>query len=81
MRAATQAAKTTAEERRGDVLTGIAIGADWQAQHSAALQHTARALASGLAYPALSGRVGDCCDEEDEVCTARTPPLPCPFCS
>lgn len=64
---ALQAARRTAKEQQADVLTGIAIGNDWEAQHRAAMQSTARALASGLASPALSGRVGDCCDEEADV--------------
>ena len=59
-----------------DVLTGIAVNtgaassaATWDARHTSRLETVARQMASGLGSYALSGRVGDCCDEE-EVCTS-----------
>ena len=59
-----------------DVLTGIAIGADWQAQHSAALAQPRARSPAASRTPRCPGRVGDCCDEEDEVACVALLPLP-----
>lgn len=64
-----QSARRTGRERGAGVLTGIAIGDDRRrSEHDARMAATARAFRSGLAAPALlSGRVGDCCDDDAEV--------------
>ena len=53
-----------------DVLTGIAVGEtplrkSWQEEHAERMQSCAKMMQSGLGHPALSGRVGDCCDDEE----------------
>ena len=53
------------------MLTGIAVsdGAssalDWEARHNSRMESMARQMMSGMGSLALSGRVGDCCDEEE----------------
>ena len=53
------------------MLTGIAVsdGAssalDWEARHNSRMENMARQMMSGMGSLALSGRVGDCCDEEE----------------
>jgi hypothetical protein len=51
------------------VLTGISVGKQrqqsWQEAHDARMQSFALMVESGIAYPALSGRIGDCCDDEE----------------
>lgn len=70
-----QAARETRRSASTDVLTGIAVNgssssaASWDDRHTSRMETVARQMASGLGSYALSGRVGDCCDEE-EVCTS-----------
>ena len=66
-----QAARDTRTKASTDVLTGIAVndGAssalDWESRHNSRMESMARQMMSGMGSLALSGRVGDCCDEEE----------------
>ena len=62
-----QAARESAKYSSTDVLTGIAVGTEpaltWQQKHAERMESCARMMQSGLSIPALSGSVGDCCDD------------------
>ena len=53
------------------MLTGIAVndGAssalDWEGRHNSRMESMARQMMSGMGSLALSGHVGDCCDEDE----------------
>ncbi len=63
-----QAARESAKYSATDVLTGIAVGEEpahiWQQRHAERMESCARMMQSGLSIPALSGSIGDCCDDE-----------------
>ncbi|KAK9903998.1 hypothetical protein WJX75_002185 [Coccomyxa subellipsoidea] len=69
-----QAARETAKYSSTDVLTGIAVGTEpaltWQQKHAERMESCARMMQSGLSIPALSGSIGDCCDD---VAKAQVP--------
>ena len=62
-----QAARESAKYSSTDVLTGIAVGTEpaltWQQKHAERMESCARMMQSGLSIPALSGSIGDCCDD------------------
>lgn len=66
-----QAAKKSAKYSPTGVLTGIAVEdapvRSWQEKHAERMESCARMMQSGLSFPALSGRVGDCCDDEADT--------------
>ncbi|BDA45723.1 hypothetical protein COCOBI_07-5100 [Coccomyxa sp. Obi] len=65
---ALQAAKETVKHSPTDVLTGTAVSQEpalgWQQKHAERMESCARMMQSGFSVPALSGRIGDCCDED-----------------
>ena len=62
-------------EIAADVLTGIALGRrpDLASDHHLRLATCARLLATGVARTEFAGRIGDCCDDDEQDDLARAP--------
>jgi len=70
-----QVARGRERESAADVLTGIALGRrpDLASDHHLRLATCARLLATGVARTEFAGRIGDCCDDDEQDDLARAP--------
>ena len=75
-----QAAKETVKHSPTDVLTGTAVSREpalgWQQKHAERMESCARMMQSGFSMPTLSGRIGDCCDEDSAQVRCNLAPEP-----